>query len=269
MAGESEDGLEKRHEVDVPIERTIKGIAKWKQIIVYLAGVTMNFITGFIIIVIACMTISLGDYKVTYINPASTAQGILVAGDYIIEKDGVACSEVDNIYPTGASSVYTIERNGEILEKIVLKDNINEPFQYVHPKVSFIQALQRAPGIFMSFASAIIDGLKSIFQHPENLSGIVGIYSYTNEAVAEGITVFLLLMALISINIGIFNLLPLPVMDGGRVVILIVEVIMGHELNKELETRIMLACAGVLVLIMLWAFGMDIYRLFTGEIKLF
>ena len=192
MAGESEDGLEKRHEVKVSKERTIKGVAKWKQIIIYLAGVTMNFILGFIVIVIAIMAIK--------------------------------------------------------------TDNGN---------ITFLYALQSAPGVFWSYATAIFEGIASLFKEPTNISGIVGIYSYTGEAIETGIETYLMLIALISINVGVFNLIPLPAMDGGRVLIAIIEKMMGHELDKKVETIIMLISALLLILLMLWAFGLDIYRIIT------
>lgn len=193
MAGESEDLVEKRKKIDVPKERTIKGCDKWKQVIIYLAGVVMNFILGFVVIVIAVMT---------------------------IKTDGV--------------------------------------------NIGFVQALQRAPSIFSTYALAVIEGLKTLLSQPTQISGVVGIYAQTGEILSNGLTYYLMLIALISINVGIFNLLPLPVMDGGRVLILIIEAIMGHDLDKKLEETIMLICAGLLILLMLWAFGLDIYRLIKG-----
>lgn len=193
MAGESEDLVEKRKKIDVPKERTIKGCDKWKQVIIYLAGVVMNFILGFVVIVIAVMT---------------------------IKTDGV--------------------------------------------NIGFVQALQRAPSIFSTYALAVIEGLKTLLFQPTQISGVVGIYAQTGEILSNGLTYYLMLIALISINVGIFNLLPLPVMDGGRVLILIIESIMGHDLDKKLEETIMLICAGLLILLMLWAFGLDVYRLIKG-----
>lgn len=190
MAGETENGVEERHEVDVPIERTLKGVARWKQIIIYLAGVTMNFILGFIVILIASMTIK--------VNGAN---------------------------------------------------------------VDFLTALKATPSIFWDYATSILQGLASLFKNPTQISGIVGIYSYTGEMIANGITYYLMLIALISINVGVFNLLPLPVMDGGRVVIAFIEIILGRDINKELEKKIMLICAFLLIALMLWAFGLDVYRL--------
>lgn len=193
MAGESEDIVEKRKDVNVPKERTIKGCAKWKQVIIYLAGVCMNFVLGYIVIVLAILTI-----------------------------------KVD-----GASMGLTI-------------------------------ALQRAPEIFSSYALAIVEGLKTLISQPTQISGIIGIYSYTGEMVSSGLTYYLMLIALISINVGIFNLLPLPVLDGGRVLILIVEVIMRKDLDRKVEQIIMFICAILLILLMLWACGLDIYRLIKG-----
>ena len=195
MAGESEDGLEKRTKIEVPIERTIKGTAKWKQLIIYLAGVFMNFILGFIVITIAIMT---------------------------IKVDGV--------------------------------------------NIGFIEALTRTPNTFWQYATAIIEGIKGLVTQPTQISGIVGIYSYTSEMVKSGWTYYLMYIALISINVGVFNLLPLPVMDGGRVLILIIEMIIGHDINKKLEEKIMIICAIFLVGLMLWAFGLDIWRIATGQI---
>lgn len=190
MAGETEDGIEKRHEVDVPEERMLKNVAKWKQIIIYLAGVTMNFILGFIFIIIAFMT---------------------------IKVDGV--------------------------------------------NVDFLTALESTPETFWNYATAILQGIASLFSNPTQISGIVGIYSYTGEMIKSGLTYYLMLIAIISINVGVFNLLPLPVMDGGRVVIAFIEMILGRNINKEFEKKIMLVCALLLILLMLWAFGLDVYRL--------
>lgn len=52
--------------------------------------------------------------------------------------------------------------------------------------IDALYALQSAPGVFMNFATSIIDGIKSMFVHPENISGIIGIATYTSEAVADG-----------------------------------------------------------------------------------
>ena len=192
MAGESENGIEKRTKIEVPKERTLKGAAKWKQLIIYLAGVFMNLLWGFIIVVIAIMTIKV--------------------------------------------------------------DGIN---------IGFLDALSKAPNTFWQYATAILEGIKSLVSEPTQIAGIVGIYTYTGEIVKSGLTHYLMYLALININVGIFNLLPLPVMDGGRVVILIVEMIIGHDLDKKLEEKIMIICTIFLILLMLWAFGLDIYRLIT------
>lgn len=127
--------------------------------------------------------------------------------------------------------------------------------------VDFLTALKATPSIFWDYATSILQGLASLFKNPTQISGIVGIYSYTGEMIANGITYYLMLIALISINVGVFNLLPLPVMDGGRVVIAFIEIILGRDINKELEKKIMLICAFLLIALMLWAFGLDVYRL--------
>ena len=117
--------------------------------------------------------------------------------------------------------------------------------------IYFNELLSCSFEVFKSFSLAIFDGIKTLFSDPTQVSGIVGIASYVGETVNEGIVEYLLLIALLSINVGIFNLIPLPVMDGGRVLICIIETIIGHQMNKKLEKIIMLVCSVFLILFML------------------
>lgn len=104
---------------------------------------------------------------------------------------------------------------------------------------------------FVFFALTIFNGIKSLFIDPVQISGVVGIASYVGEAINEGIVHYLLLIALLSINVGIFNLIPLPVLDGGRVFICLIETVIGYPINKNLEKTIMIICSALLILLML------------------
>ena len=97
----------------------------------------------------------------------------------------------------------------------------------------------------------------------ENLSGPVGIYQATSEAASAGSVTYLTLLAVISLNIGIFNLLPLPIMDGGRVVLLLIESLIGKPLNKKFESLIMNISVILLLMLLLFATSQDFLRLFS------
>lgn len=267
MAGESENGLEKRTDKEIPLERTLKGVAKWKQIIIYLGGVTMNFISGFIIIVIALMTITVPTTTVESVFNDGPSNNLLLSGDKIIAVNGDKIQMPNELVSSTEGTIYTILRDGNELDVTIYSNEDGTiGITLETQKMPFTYAFKNAPEIFANFASAVIDGIKSLVSKPTQVSGVVGIYSFTSEAVQEGWTVYLLLLALISIDVGIFNLIPLPVMDGGRILILIVEKIIGKNLDKKIETVIMLICSFFLILLMLWAFGLDIYRLATGTL---
>lgn len=262
MAGESENALEKRTDKEIPYERTLKGAKNWKQAIIYLAGVTMNFITGFIIIVIALMTIQISSTTITEVYENTPAYNNFMVGDKFVAIDGQEINMANELYFNPEGTIYTVLRNNELIDiEISSVDSDVIGVELDTEYMPFKYAFENSFEIFKNFSVAIIDGIKSLFSNLTNVSGVVGLYSFATEAVAEGITVYLLLIALVSINVGIFNLIPLPVMDGGRILILLIEKIMGKKLNKNIETTIMVICSLLLIALILWANGLDVYRL--------
>ena len=96
------------------------------------------------------------------------------------------------------------------------------------------------------------------------LSGPVGIVQVINQAVSVGIDAVLNIMALITINVGIFNLLPLPALDGGKLVLLVVEKIRRKPMNPKYEGMINLVGFAALMLLILFVTFNDIGRLIGG-----
>ncbi len=95
----------------------------------------------------------------------------------------------------------------------------------------------------------------------KSLSGPVGIYSIVDNVKAGGLEVLIYLTAYLSINVGIVNLLPIPVFDGGRVLILIIEKITGKKNSEKLELALNYIGFGLIVLLMLFVTFNDISRL--------
>ena len=79
-----------------------------------------------------------------------------------------------------------------------------------------------------------------------------------------GLSAFLLLIAQLSLNVGIFNLLPLPVLDGGQVVITLLEWITNRQFSTKIKTAIMIACWVLLIGLMVFVTWNDIARLIGG-----
>ena len=94
-----------------------------------------------------------------------------------------------------------------------------------------------------------------------NLSGPVGIVSAISEASSLGLSSLLMLLALITINLGIFNLLPIPALDGGRLVFLIIESIRRKPISQKYEIAINAAGFILLIGLMIFATFNDITKL--------
>ena len=94
----------------------------------------------------------------------------------------------------------------------------------------------------------------------DNLSGPVGIAKMSGEAASAGVLPFLYLMAILSISLGVLNLLPIPVLDGGHLTMLAYEAIIGKPLPERIETFAYNVGGILLLLIIVFAVFNDISR---------
>lgn len=107
----------------------------------------------------------------------------------------------------------------------------------------------------------IVNGLFGGQVGAKSLSGPVGIYSLIDRVKGQGLMVIIYLTAYISVNVGIVNLIPIPVFDGGRILILIIEKIIGRKTSDKLEMIINYIGFGLMILLMLYVTFNDIVRL--------
>ena len=134
------------------------------------------------------------------------------------------------------------------------------------------------PGIKSDFVSMFVGGfttaadsalrilseLKNLIFQPDlnKLGGPVAIFKASSDAAKNGIENVLYFLAMISINIGIFNLIPIPALDGGKIVLNILEAIRRKPLKQEIETYVTLAGVVIMVVLMIAVTWNDIMRLF-------
>lgn len=113
-------------------------------------------------------------------------------------------------------------------------------------------------------ALQILSALKNLIFQPDlnKLGGPVAIFKASSDAAKNGIENVLYFLAMISINIGIFNLIPIPALDGGKIVLNILEAIRRKPLKQEIETYVTLAGVAIMVVLMLAVTWNDIMRLF-------
>ena len=113
-------------------------------------------------------------------------------------------------------------------------------------------------------ALRILSELKNLIFQPDlnKLGGPVAIFKESSDAAKNGIENVLYFLAIISINIGIFNLIPIPALDGGKIVLNILEAIRRKPLKQEIETYVTLAGVVIMVVLMIAVTWNDIMRLF-------
>jgi regulator of sigma E protease len=134
---------------------------------------------------------------------------------------------------------------------------------------AFGPCMEQAVIKFGSFFNQIIKTLKALLFPSngirsigaKNLSSVVGIYDMVSQYLALGPATFLFFVALLSVNIGIMNLLPIPALDGGRIVLIIFEAIRGKKMKPEIENGINLVGFVLLMLLMIVVMYNDILKL--------
>ena len=203
-------------------------------------------------------------------GPASLAG--VKAGDKILEIDGKSINhfaEVSDILTSSPSSNVNlvIQRNGET-KNFFINTEISEAGT---PILGISAAYKRS--IFEAFTKSVRDtynlSVKTLLfigkmitgnMGAENLSGPVGIAKMSGEAFSAGFLPFLYLMAILSISLGVLNLLPIPVLDGGQLTMLAIEAIRGEPLPARVEN--FAYTLGVLMVGFLLVFAVtnDIFR---------
>lgn len=235
----------------------------WQRAIIIAFGAIMNLVLGFVMmIILLAPSKQFASTTVSKFNEnAVSAQTGLQVGDKIVRVDGVKISSYKdlsfNIVADGKESFdMDVIRNGETVHLEDVKFEVLQPENgrattkidfYVDAiennffsliRQSFLDTVSTVKTVWTSLMG-IITGRFSV----REMSGPIGIVSVIGEATNEGlkkslwaaIANIVALMAMITINLGIINLLPLPALDGGRLMFLIFEMITGKKINPKYE----------------------------------
>ena len=147
---------------------------------------------------------------------------------------------------------------------------------YQMPK-SFVDTCKFASREFYFYIKTTIMSLRMLVRGKlgaRDISGPVGTVAVMGTAISEAnaisftsmIYTLLTMIVLISANLGVMNLLPIPALDGGRIVFAAIEMITGKPINKDIEGFANTVTMLLLLIFMIWIFGMDIYKLLSGNL---
>ena len=257
----------------------------WQRIIITAAGAFMNLLIGFIVMsllvicskdVLASNTIAefVYDDGVCYAESA----GLRLDDEfYAIDSARVHTSDetIYEIMRRGINPVdITVIRNGE---KTVIKDVVFPTFEEEGTVFGTIDFKVYAEGrTFLSVTKHAffksVNTVKMIWQSLydlitgrygiEAVSGPVGVTEALGEAAAAGFSNLVYLAVVISMNLGIVNLLPLPALDGGRLIFQLIELVRGKPIKVEIEGYIHFAGLVILMILMVLIAVKDVIGLF-------
>lgn len=260
----------------------------WKRIIVFLAGVTFNFLSAFIF---AIIFLCVGGYNAYVFSPTSNQAVILYSAtepsvEVGVLQDNTVVSAINGVeinyahatvYSTivdadATSVVLTIYNNGESYDVIIKRTipdkdgnlifgvnygghRINYTFGNV--LAEFVPFTFNISGLILTAFWQIITGQVALSQ----LGGPVSTISQMTQMASSGIVSFLYLLPFLSANLAIFNILPIPGLDGAHVVFTTIEWIRGKPIRRDVENAI--HAWGIIALFAFVIF-VDIYHLIVA-----
>jgi regulator of sigma E protease len=217
--------------------------------------------------------------QITLVSPGEPADVAGVQrGDVILAVNGQSVHEADKAVETihnspGVPIQLTIERGGSPLDVSVTPKGAAgsarigvsiSPYEVRRIDPTLVQAFQMSLKQNWETTVGIGKTLQGLFTREtpvRQLMGPVGIAQLSGSAAAIGWSALLGLMAMISLNLGLLNLLPVPVLDGGHIAILAVEGLARRDLSIRVKERILMAGAAVMLLLMVTVIYNDIARI--------
>ena len=271
-----------------------------QRAVILAAGVSMNFLLAIILIVsglVAGLPATVSDeeivknpkIQIAQISPGSPAEAAgLAIGDTIIKVSGPE-DQISDISKVGQVQDFAQKYAGqEILMTIKSGDKTREvlltPRQNPPPEegrmgvvlartaiVSYpwYEAIYKGViytlnliWIILAALGSILWGIFSNGQVASDVTGPVGIFSITGQAAHMGVVYIIQLAALLSINLGIINILPFPALDGGRLFFLLIEKFRGKPVSQRVEQIVHAAGFIFLILLMILITLRDVMKLF-------
>lgn len=242
----------------------------WQRFFVIAAGALMNFVLGFILLLVLVASGSAVTSKIIYDfqgeNPRSQASGLQV-NDEIMSVNRHFCFTAEDVMyelqrTENDTATITVLRDGKLvtLPQVQFDSTTNADgttsmvldFRGYGIEKTPRSVVHGAARYFCYYARVILRGFLDLFTGRvgvNELSGPVGIVNAVNEAVKYGWRDVLSLAAVITVNLGVFNLLPIPGLDGCKLLFLAAEGITRRELPLRFQTAI--NAAGMILLLML------------------
>ncbi len=262
--------------------RAFRSRPVWQRILVTVAGAVMNIILGFfLLIATTCLDTAITTTTVSSFHANATSSQWLQKDDRFVSINGLhifTASDISYALQNDNCETFTVvvERSGEKikLENVKFLDTETQGLLdfYVYPQAKTVgsvlsQSVKETVTTARLIWISLVDLVTGKYGF-NDLSGVVGIVDSTADIVNQGETFrekcysLLYMMSFITVNVGIFNLIPFPALDGGRLVFLIIEGIRRKPIKAETEGKIHFIGLALLMLLMIAITFQDVSRLF-------
>ncbi len=254
----------------------MNNVAIYKRVLTVLAGPVFNIVAALIMSVCVLFFFGEGTSKITVVTPDSPAFAAgIQEGDVITDVDGrgtvFSLEVISQLYHTSNradTTVITVDRNGEELSFDVAyseENTVGVGFGEVE-RLSFIDSITHSfrwgyAIMYDTFVS--LSGLITGVQPLSDVGGAIAVVDLLGTAVTVGFSTVLRVGIIMSFSLGIMNLLPIPALDGGRLVFYVIEAIRKKPINRDIEAKIHLAGFVLLFGIMLLFVYNDIVNIFV------
>ncbi len=296
IAGSPEIGQGEQKEAARHDESSFATKPFYQKFLVMIGGILFNLIFSYLVFIALFMT---GIPKTTIMHkenmgPVITqiqenspaAQSGLQQGDKIIKINETSIDNnvqqaLEALAPlANKQAIITIERNGKqqpvivmVGEKEVLGKKIGSlgiSFDVIDlPHLSFFQAIRQGIKTTNQWIYNTIYGFTHLFKKRDvsNMAGPVMILAMTIKSAAEGMKIFFLFLAIISVNLAVLNMIPLPILDGGQILFYGIEAIIRRPLSIKIREYIHLATWFAFLILFLYLSIQDITRIASPHIE--
>ena len=247
----------------------------WAKIAVLLAGSAMNVLIAVLVLSIMMGVVGSATTSVDQVQADSPAYAAgLQTGDKILAVDGEeigSWQELTQVISGSADTrAITVERDGREIT-VDITPVKGEDGRYIVGITSAVShnaftAVKNGSKATWNLTVVMFDALKQLVTgsaSTEDIAGPVGIVTMVSETTNYGLTYFGYLLALMSLNLAVINMLPLPALDGGRILFVIIRRITGRMITDQLESRIHATGMILLFGFMIFVTWNDITRLLT------
>lgn len=258
--------------------RAFNNVSIVKRMAVVLAGAFMNFVLAFIAFTIIFSIAGYGSSEIEKVisnSPADKAG--IQSGDLIIKINE---NKVKDIYDINSiisknqkeEMDFQINREGNILNVKIKPEYSVQNQMYligITSKLdySILKSISLGANRTLEMSKLILKSIKMMFSGSfkmEYLSGPVGVVQLIGSESSKGFLNFLQILGLISVNLGVFNLLPIPALDGGKFLFLLIEALRGKPIDEKIEQGLSLIGISLLFSLMIYVtIFNDIGRLFN------